>query len=412
LRASSQRIKEDVEAIARFTARGPGVNRLSFSPEHLEAIRYVEQQLRPLGFEMQMTPHGNVRFRRQQDGWDRPAVMVGSHLDAVPNGGRFDGVAGVVAAVEVARLLHESREALARPYEVVVFAEEEGARFGGVLTGSQAMVGRLSRDRARELRDAQGTSYLEALGALGVDTAAWEEAVIRPGDVCAYLELHVEQSLVLEQEHVPVGIVTAIAGIRKYQVTYRGVANHAGATPMDLRHDSLVGAAEAILAVSEVAASSPEGPAVATVGWISNSPNVSNVIPGETRFSLDVRDTDPVRLARASEALLARIRDIGARRGLEVAVEQTAATEPVRMSTRVREGLRQAAREAGIPFLEMPSGAGHDAQEMARVTDAGMIFVPSEGGRSHCPEEFTRYEDIALGSEILYRAVLKLGKHK
>lgn len=409
MRASIDRIRQDIEEINRYTTAGPGINRLSFTPEHREAVDYVRRQLEAVGYEMRVTPHGNYRFRRRGDDWLRPAVAAGSHIDAVPEGGRFDGVAGVVAAIEVARLLLETGDRLTRPYEVIIFSEEEGSRFGGVLTGSKAMVGSLTKKDLAQMRDINGISYVEALEQDGIDVSGWEEAVIRSGDIDAYFELHIEQSVVLEAKGFSVGVVTGITGIRQYRVTYQGMANHAGATPMSLRADSLAAAAEAIQAVERLIQQAPGGTMVGTVGILENEPNVSNVIPGKTYFSLDLRDVDQQRLIDMSEAVVSRVKEIAARRNINCELKMTADAAPKALSNRARQALINAAEGLGIKALEMPSGAGHDAQEMARVTDVGMIFVPSIAGRSHCPEEESRFVDIADGTSILYLAVKVLG---
>jgi len=408
MQASTDRIKRDIEEINRHTVEGPGTNRLSFTPEHRAAVDYVRGQLEAVGYEMRVTPHGNYRFRRRGDNWSRPAVVAGSHLDAVPGGGRFDGVAGVVAAVEVARLLYEAGDRLARPYEVIVFSEEEGSRFGGVLTGSKAMVGSLTKQDLAGMRDADGISYIEALEQAGIDTTGWDEAVVPPGGIDAYFELHIEQSVVLEQKGLPVGIITGITGIRQYRVTYRGTANHAGATPMPLRVDSLAAAAETILAVESLARQGPSGTMVGTVGIVENEPNVANVIPGKTFFSMDLRDVDRQCLIDTSDAIVARVKEIAANRGIAWELNKTADAAPVTLAERPRRALLAAAEELGIEALEMPSGAAHDAQEVARVADVGMIFVPSIAGRSHCPEEDTAFADIADGTSVLYKATRSL----
>ncbi len=412
MHSSVARIQRDLQEISKFTRPGPGTNRLSFTAEHLAAVDYVRRELAAAGYEMKMTPHGNFRFRMAGSDWSRPAVTAGSHLDAVPGGGRFDGVVGVVAAVEVARLLALARESCLEPcrlpYEVVVFSEEEGSRFGGVLTGSMASTGHLTRSQAARLLDGSGVSYLEAAESAGADTAGWDGAVFRTGDIEAYFEMHIEQSVVLEEKRLSLGIVTGITGIRQYRVRLLGVANHAGATPMALRQDSLAAAAECILAVEHIASQVPGGTAVGTVGYLVSGPNVTNVIPGETRFSIDLRDLDMARLESVSASVISRVREIAARRGVSVDIELSGETRAVLLAERTRSALAGAARAAGTSFMEMPSGAGHDANLMALVTDAGMLFVPSVGGRSHCPEEETAFEDIAAGVDVLYRAVKEL----
>jgi len=403
--ASAKRIRLDIETIAGCSASGPGTNRLSFTPEYWAAVDYVAAQMAALGYERETTPHGNTRFRKRDADRGEPAVAVGSHLDAVPHGGRFDGVAGVVAGVEIARLLDDKGVRRGRPYELIVFAEEEGARFGSVLAGSKALVGRLSERELAQMKDAHGTSYLEALVASGARISAAPGGECEPPNVASYFELHIEQSLVLEAAHIPIGIVQAIVGLRQYKVSCAGVANHAGATPMHLRRDSLAAAAQAIAAVEELAMASATGVTVGTVGRLVNEPNAANVIPARTVFTIDLRDTDAAALDEVAEAVLERIQRIAEARQVQARVTPTAESAPVVLSSRLRDALIRSAERQGIGYLEMPSGAAHDAQEVARVTDAAMIFVPSIGGRSHCPEEDTPYAATALGVDVLLGAI-------
>jgi allantoate deiminase len=410
VRASANRIRQDIETIAGFSSSGPGTNRLSFTPEYWAAVDYVADQMAALGYERKTTAHGNTRFRKGGADQREPAVAVGSHLDAVPRGGRFDGVAGVVAGVEIARLLDAMGVRLSRPYEVIVFAEEEGARFGSVLAGSKALVGRLTHRELGAMKDADGTSYLEALGERVAHASSAPGGGFGAGDVASYFELHIEQSLVLEAARIPVGIVGAIVGIRQYRVTYSGVANHAGATPMRLRQDSLAATARAISAVEELTTASPTGVTVGTVGMLVNEPNAANVIPARTVFSVDLRDTDAATLDEIGERVLERVQRIAEERQVDADVTLTADSAPVVLSSRLRAALIGSAGRREIAYLEMPSGAAHDAQEIARVTDAAMIFVPSVAGRSHCPEEDTPYEAIALGVDVLLGAVQEAGE--
>jgi hydantoinase/carbamoylase family amidase len=255
------------------------------------------------------------------------------------------------------------------------------------------------------MKDANGTSYLEALGEKGGHASTAPGDVLGARDVASYFELHIEQSLVLEAAHVPIGIVQAIVGLRQYRVTYSGVADHAGATPMGLRRDSLAAAAQAIAAVEELAGDSATGVTVGTVGMLVNEPNAANVIPARTVFSVDLRDTDAATLDEIGEGVLERIQRIAEERRVDARVTLTAESAPVVLSSRLRDTLIRSAERQGIDYLEMPSGAAHDAQEIALITDAAMIFVPSIGGRSHCPEEDTPYEAIALGVDVLLGAI-------
>jgi hydantoinase/carbamoylase family amidase len=331
--------------------------------------------------------------------------MSGSHIDAVPSAGRFDGIVGVVGALEVSRVLAEQHVALRHPYEVVIYPEEEGTRFGAVLTGSKAWVGELSRQQLAAMTDRDGISYLAAMEAYGLKAADFEQRSFQPGQVKAVLELHIEQSVVLEACGMHIGVVTTITGIRGFDVTLKGIANHAGATPMDRRQDALAGAAEIMLVLEHLAPTL--GPhTVCTVGQIACSPGARNVIPGEVRFSIDFRDIEGLDAKWAE--VEPRIRAVAGARHLEVDMHPTSQSEPVSLSPMIQDVLEQACGRRGLSCMRMPSGAVHDAQVMARLVETGMIFIPSRGGRSHCPEEYSAPMQVEHGVNVLLDAVVAL----
>ena len=331
--------------------------------------------------------------------------MSGSHIDTVPAAGRFDGIVGVVGALEVGRVLAEQRVPLKHPYQVVIYPEEEGSRFGAVLTGSKAWVGELSPQQLATMVDRQGTSYLIAMESCGFKAAELEQHRFEPRRAKAVLELHIEQSVVLEERGVQIGVVTTITGIRGFEVTLRGVANHAGATPMDRRRDALAGAAEIIVALERLAPTL--GPhTVCTVGHISCSPGARNVIPGEVRFSIDFRDIDG--LDAKWDRVAPQIRAIASARHLSIELSPMSASEPVALSPSIQDVLEEVCHRRGLSCMRMPSGAVHDAQVMARLVDTGMIFIPSRGGRSHCPEEYSEPAQVEQGVNVLLEAVVAL----
>lgn len=358
-----------------------------------------------------ITAHGNLRARLPS-ALDRPAVLTGSHIDTVVNGGAYDGAVGVVAAVEAARVIREAGVELAHPIEVIIFAEEEGARFGSLLTGSKAAVGRWSLAELRELRDASGKSYAGCLSEQGLDLDLAADDVLTSANVKAMLELHIEQSVVLERARRPVGVVDRIAGSRQVLVRVEGAANHAGATPMNLRADAMAGSAEMIAAVEAIARRRAQSAAslVATVGKISVSPNAANVIPGQVDFTVDVRDVEAASMENALQEIVFEIEAISRRRGLGHQILPLSASEPVALSAEIAGLLETAATRLHIPTLRMASGAVHDAAVMAQITAVGMIFVPSRGGRSHCPEEYTSIEEIKLGADLLLHALIDLAR--
>jgi hydantoinase/carbamoylase family amidase len=302
-------------------------------------------------------------------------------------------------------VLAEQRVALKHPYEVVIYPEEEGTRFGTVLTGSKAWVGELSAQQLVAMTDQAGTSYLAAMEAYGLMATDLERQRFQPGRAKAILELHIEQSVILEECGVHIGVVTTITGIRGFEVTLRGVANHAGATPMHRRYDALAGAAEIMLALEHMAPTL--GPhTVCTVGQLSCSPGARNVIPGEVRFSIDFRDIEALdpQWARVER----RIRDIASARHLTMELRQVSSSEPVALSPTIQALLERSCARRGLSSMQMPSGAVHDAQVMAKFAETGMIFIPSRGGRSHCPEEYSAPAQIEPGVNVLLDAVVAL----
>jgi hydantoinase/carbamoylase family amidase len=401
------RLWNDIERLATFSADGEGVNRLTFSDEDRAARAYLRQQMTSAGLEVIEIPPGIMLGRLNPLSSSEPAVMSGSHTDAVPAGGRFDGIVGVVGALEVGRVLAEQRVALKHPYEVVIYPEEEGTRFGTVLTGSKAWVGELSPQQLVAMTDQAGTSYLAAMEAYGLMATDLERQRFQPGRAKAILELHIEQSVILEECGVHIGVVTTITGIRGFEVTLRGVANHAGATPMHRRYDALAGAAEIMLALEHMAPTL--GPhTVCTVGQLSCSPGARNVIPGEVRFSIDFRDIEALdpQWARVER----RIRDIASARHLTMELRQVSSSEPVALSPTIQALLERSCARRGLSSMQMPSGAVHDAQVMAKFAETGMIFIPSRGGRSHCPEEYSAPAQIEQGVNVLLDAVVALAR--
>ncbi len=400
------RLWRDIEALATFSAgSGPGVTRLTFSKEDRAARDYLRRQMESAGLHVVEIPPGIMLGQLVFPQSSGPPVMSGSHIDTVLSGGRFDGIVGVVGALEVARVLSENRVPLRSPYELVIYPEEEGTRFGAVLTGSKAWAGQLSLDQLEAMRDAQGISYVEAMEQWGLKGEEVHAHLFRRGRAKALLELHIEQSVVLEQRGRQIGAVTKIIGIRGFDVTLTGTANHAGATPMRLRKDALAGAANIMLELERITPTLGSH-TVCTVGQISCTPGARNVIPGEVRFSVDFRDVED--LDGKWSQVAPCIREIAERRGLAVNVVEKASTEPVELSSSIEDLVEQVAKQRGLSCMRMPSGAVHDAQVLAPLTDTGMIFVPSRDGRSHCPEEYTEPSQIERGVNVLLDAVLAL----
>jgi allantoate deiminase len=402
-----ERIARDLGIINSFTATpGKGVTRFTFSEPYMKARAYVSEELRKIGAWVSTTAGGNLYGRLEGSIRGIPSVMTGSHLDSVLQGGRFDGAAGVVAGLEAARAMAEERIPHCHPIDVVVFAEEEGSRFGSVMIGSRAWIGKLSSDDLHRLKDDEGVSYAEAMESAGLH--AGDAPLLRPGMVKAMIELHIEQSLVLESKGLSIGVVEGINGIKQFLVTLSGVPNHAGATPMGLRRDALQGAVRAIAAVEEIAVRDLGGHTVATVGMLTCDPGQANVIPGRVQFTVDIRDLDSERIDQAAQRILSETQTICRARGLTFDIKPRSDTPPVRLSKDLVRLIEETAREKQVRVLRMASGALHDSSILPEVTEVGMIFVPSKAGRSHCPEEETDLRDLRTGAEILLGAVAKL----
>jgi allantoate deiminase len=382
-----------------------GWSRLAFSQEERQAHAIFERWAADLGLSIRTDAIGNTFAELAGDDDSKPALMSGSHLDTVPQGGGFDGSAGVAAALEVARLLSEAG-GLKRPYRATVFSAEEGARFGAPCIGSRIATGDFTAATLQELSDREGHSAAECAGGLGLRPLDVAEAVWPRGSVEAFLELHIEQGRVLESRGVSLGVVDAIAGSTRVELSLCGRTDHSGATPMPLRSDALVGASEFVVEVERRAAAHPT--TVATVGRIEVDPGSFTTVPGLARLALDVRDIDSERQRELLEDLLDQAIRIAARRNLELSAVLVSDQSPVVLHKPVRERLAKAALERGIPFRVLPSGATHDAAHVARVAPTGLLFVPSRDGLSHAPEEWSRVEDIACGAEVMAAALLAL----
>jgi allantoate deiminase len=402
-----ERIARDLDIINSFNATpGKGITRFTFSEPYMQARAYVSEELKKAGARVSTAVAGNLYGRLEGSIRGNPSVMTGSHIDSVLQGGRFDGVAGVVAGLEVARVFVEEKISHRHPIDVVVFAEEEGSGFGSVMIGSKAWIGKLSSDDLHRLRDSDGITYAAAMEKAGLNPD--DDRLLRPGMVKGMIELHIEQSLVLESKGLPIGVVEGINGIKQFVVTVGGVPNHAGATPMGLRHDALQGAVRAIAAVEDIAMREIGEHTVGTVGMLTCEPGQANVIPGRVQFSLDIRDLDSERIDRAAQRMISVIQTICRARGLTFDIKPRSDTPPVRLSKELVRLIEETAQEKQIEVLRMPSGALHDSSILPEVTEVGMIFVPSKNGRSHCPEEETDLEDIRTGAELLLGAMAKL----
>lgn len=412
MRVKAERIQNDLENLSRFGGlEGGGISRLAFTSADREARDYLRDSLALQGLGTVQDAMGNMRARRHGTR-DLAPVMIGSHLDSVPSGGCYDGAVGIVAALEVIRVLDDLGIETRRPIEVINFSAEESSRFGASTLGSKAMTGHLSQEHLHMYKDKDGVSLYEAMKLFGLNPDGLESVRIQPGDVYAFIEMHIEQGRVLESFGIPLGIVTSIAAPTRIRVFVIGRADHSGATPMDLRADALTAASEIILGVERIASVEAGPHTVGTVGYANAQPGVLNVIPGKVELGIDIRDIDKDSKDLAVRKIISLLEYVGNNRGVKVDYRILADEPPVTLSGKIIGTLEEAAQALGYPYRLMPSGAGHDAMYMAEVAETGMIFVPSREGISHNVAEYTAVEDIARGAELLLEAVLRLANEE
>ncbi|MGG6437713.1 Zn-dependent hydrolase [Saccharococcus caldoxylosilyticus] len=382
-----------------------GITRLSFTKEERAAKEKVAAYMKEAGLFVYEDAAGNLIGRKEGTDKDAPVVLVGSHLDSVYNGGMFDGPLGVLAAVEVVQTMNENGVETKHPIEVVAFTDEEGARFRFGMIGSRAMAGALSTDELN-YQDANGVSVAEAMQEAGLNPHHIGKAARKPGSVKAYVELHIEQGRVLEEANLPVGIVTGIAGLVWVKFTVEGKAEHAGATPMPLRRDPLVAAAQIIEVIEQEAKET--GTTVGTVGQLHVFPGGINIIPERVEFVLDLRDLDAAVRDNVLQSINEQAQKIGKERNVKVTTELLQEMPPVLCSELVQNAAKEACQKLGLDVFSLPSGASHDGVQLVGLCPIGMIFVRSQDGVSHSPDEWSTKEDCAAGANVLYHTVLRL----
>ena len=403
---SAERLWADVQALATLTRPDRPYTRRAFSDEDRAARRWLVERMTEAGLEVSVDAAANVIGRRAGRAGG-PPLMVGSHLDTVEEGGRFDGIVGVLAGLEVARCLEAAGHRLRRSLEVVDFTCEEPSDFGLSTIGSRAMSGKLDAATVGRLRDARGRTLAEAIDSAGGQAARLDEARRAPGTIARYLELHIEQSPSLDRAGIPIGVVTAIAAPSRFRVTVVGRQDHAGGTPMDARQDALVAAAELVLAVERIAREVDRG-MVGTVGTLDVRPNMVNIVPGEVRLLVDFRGIEAAAIADALGRFDAAIRDVAARRGVRLDVAPIIREAPLAVAPEMVAHAAAAAEAVAVPFRRLTSGASHDANHMAGLCPIGLLFVPCRDGRSHCPEEWAEPAHLAAGTQVLTELVLRL----
>jgi N-carbamoyl-L-amino-acid hydrolase len=403
LRVNPTRLEQRINKLAEYgkTPEG-GVNRVAFSEKDIQSREYILSLMKEARLKIHIDEAGNVIGRREGKDPALPPIVFGSHTDTVPHGGKFDGAVGVLGAIECVQVLTENAVETRHPLEVIVFTDEEGG-----LIGSKAIIGTLTSE-ALEVTSHSGKTVRDGIMALGGNPDELGKVVKKKGDLKAFIEIHIEQGSILATKAINIGVVEGIVGINWWDVTIEGFANHAGTTPMDKRQDALLAAAHLIIAVNKVATGIP-GRQVGTVGRIKAEPGAPNVIPGKVVMSLELRDLSAKKIDSLFQEIVKEAEVIEEITGTKISfspIEATAVPSPTDPS--IKKIIAESAEELGLSYLFMPSGAGHDAQNMAKIAPTGMIFVPSIGGVSHSPKEFTPTKDIANGANILLQTILKI----
>ncbi|MEQ8362073.1 MAG: Zn-dependent hydrolase [Cyclobacteriaceae bacterium] len=406
IKASANRMEERIKALSQFGANPEGgVSRVAYSDADIAGRKYVMGLMKNAGLEVSIDAAGNIIGKRKGKNNKLPSIAFGSHIDSVPGGGNYDGDVGSLGAIECIELMKENNIVTEHPLEVFIFQNEEGG-----LVGSEAISGILT-DEELSLLSSSGKTLRQGMIDIGGDPTRFHEAARKKGDFKAFLELHIEQGGFLDQEGINIGVVEGIVGIKQWMVTFTGKANHAGTTPMDQRQDAMLAAAKFVVETNRIARSI-EGRQVATNGKINALPGAPNVIPGKVEMTLEIRDLDFKKMLAVFEKIELAAKAIEKETGVTISYSGLNEDIPAITDKRIQDIIASSAKDLGLTHKYMPSGAGHDTQDMARIVPTGMIFVPSKGGISHSPKEFTSAQDMANGASVLLQTILKLDKTK
>lgn len=409
----AKRFERNFNAISEFGAlKGGGLTRLAFSKEDLEARKFLINLIEKNGFKLKIDNVGNI-FAIYDDGCEADAkpVCVGSHIDSVPNGGFYDGTLGVMAGLEALTTIKEAGIKLKRPLWLINFSCEESSRFKTATIGSKIISGKLSRQRLHELKDEDGISLFEAMSAAGFKPQNLDEAILKENSLYAYLELHIEQGPVLERSAISVGVVSGIAAPIRFEITIQGKADHSGATPMNMRSDALLAASHIIIAANKFAKNKKT--AVATVGYVHAKPGVLNVVPGEARLGVDLRDIDKASLDELNLELRNFVGELSRELKFSYEIRELSSDKPVKLSEHAINLLEDEAKKLGIKTLTLPSGAGHDAMNLTKLASSvGMLFIPCVDGISHNVAEAINFKDAVAATKILTNALIRLSNEE
>jgi len=400
------RLKQDIQSLSEIGRKqSHGIYRMAFSDGDMAGRAWLRQRIEEAGLQFHQDGAANLHARLQ---WQEntASVMTGSHIDTVPGAGHLDGALGVLCGLEALRVLQENDVHLQRPLELVAFSDEEG-RFGGMF-GSQALSGDISPEWILDAADLNGEGLVSAMSKQGLEAMDALEAARTPESLYAFVELHIEQGPVLDREGVNIGVVEGICGLRRWDVTLQGVANHAGTTPMDMRNDAFQGLAEFAGQIERILQEHGGPLSVATIGRAELLPGAANVVPGEARFSLEFRDLESSTLDELADAFRLTLSTLARRRQLMFEFREQSNILPVSCDDYVRDLISATAAHLGYSQTRLPSGAAHDTQKLARLTRTGMIFVPSKAGRSHSAAEWTAWSDIQAGANVLLNTLYQL----
>ena len=413
---NKERLLHDLNAVSRIGLGDHGsVTRLVFSIKELRGRQLLIHLMTQAGLKIHIDRIGNIFGRWNGVNPKAPAILAGSHLDTVVQGGKFDGPVGVIGALEAVRTLKEGKVPLSSPVEVVCFVGEESSRFGFSTLGSSLVAGVVQTKDLANAVDAHGTKLEDILSSMGIYRDNMASLKRDPASVKAYLELHIEQGPILEAKNKKIGVVTSIAAPTRFKVVYTGQADHSGTTPMEMRKDALVAAAHLIMYIEEVCSEyshMEKGRVVGTVGAMKIDPGVINAIPGKAELSVDIRSISAEAKEKVAGLVKERAQEIAKRREIAVEILPIREEEPVPLDEGLLPLIKEICEEKGIAYEVMPSGAGHDAMQMAKITRAGMIFIPSKKGISHNPMEWTDPEDICLGTQILLETIVRVANEK
>ena len=408
MKSSSSIINHLIEKISLFTENNEtGFTRFSYTEMDIEVRRLVIEEMKGLGLDVSMDYLGNLFGRRKGRKKDAPAIMIGSHLDTVKDGGKYDGIAGVITGLEVVRVLNEHQIETDYPIEVVAFAEEEGGRFQSAFVGSNWIAGNIKEKDLSNYLDDQGIGIEEAAKSLDLLNGIVKRCKRRKINPKAMFELHCEQGNVLENENISLGIVSSITGSSSFTVILKGMANHAGTIPMNLRSDAFYGASLISVELNRYAKTF-DTHSVGTIGSLSIKPNAYNIIPGEVKFSMDIRSLDEKNLISMINHMKAYVEKVALENGLEFEIKESHLKYPVKMSKELIDSLAASAKNRKYSHRVMGSGAGHDTIVMNQLCDTVMVFVPSKNGRSHCKEEYSDPKDIAKGCDIILDTIVSI----